>query len=171
MALFERNKNIRADLIEDGLLKIEISMIDNVHQISTTYRVAFPSKIIKYAEADFKRAPYLEVCRQVRGVMSNLGGLKIDNGFTRKAIRAVGGKNGCYHLLDQVLEMAKALSQFIDRSINLPLAEYIDDTPKLREKVLEIYPGAKNMCFAYNIKNNHLVTKDIKCGLKESLII
>ncbi len=63
---------------------------------------------------------------------SGILGLKVDNGFTSKAIRAVGGKNGFYHLLGQVLEMAKGLSQFIDRSINLPLAENINDTPKLR---------------------------------------
>ncbi|KAF0119483.1 MAG: hypothetical protein FD151_1993 [bacterium] len=57
MALFERNKNIRADIIGKGLLKVEISMLDNVHHISTTFHISFPAREIKHAEADFKGLP------------------------------------------------------------------------------------------------------------------
>ena len=171
MALFERNKNIKADLIGKGLLKVEISMLDNVHHVSATFHIFFPSREIKHAEADFKKAPYLGVCRQTSQKMTNLVGLKINSGFTEKVIEAVGGKDGCHHLVDQTLEMAKSLAQFIDKSYNLPLREYIEDAALMRKKVLEVYPQIKDMCFAYKAGNNHLFTKNIKCGLQPDLMI
>ncbi len=171
MALLERNKHIKADLIEKGLLKIDISMIDNVHQISTSFIISFPEKMIKHAEADFKRAPYLGVCKLMSKKMDNLKGIKLDHGFTQKVVNAIGGGKGCHHLVDQTLEMAKSLSQFIDKAYNIPINDLLDNAPLLREKVLDVYPEAKNMCWAYNLDNNHLFTKDIKCGLKGDLII
>jgi len=171
MALFERNKNIKADLVDNGLLKIEVSMLDNVHQITTRYLVSFPDKVIKEASASFKRAPYLKVCSHAQKKMSNLKDIKINNGFTETVIRALGGNNGCYHLVDQVLEMAKCLHQFIDKSYEIPFAEHLDNAPLFREKVLAVYPGIDGMCLSYNTNNNHLFTKDVKCGLMEALVI
>ncbi len=101
MALFERNKNIKADLIEEGLLKIEISMLDNVHHISTTFHISFPDRKIKLAEADFKKAPYVGVCRQTSKKMKELIGLRINGEFAEKVIGVVGGKDGCHHLYCQ----------------------------------------------------------------------
>jgi len=173
MSLFERNKNIKADLIEDKILKIEVSMLDNVHHISTIYHVLFPEKIIKFAAADFKKAPYVEVCKLMSNKMKNIVGLKINHGFTQRIIEILGGESGCHHLVDHVLEMAKSLAQFIDKSSPLPLPfkEYIEDAPLLRKTILNQYPKVKNMCWAYNIENNHLFTKKVKCGLQSELVI
>ena len=82
---------------------------------------------IKHAEADFKKAPYLGVCRQTSQKMANLVGIKINSGFTERIIESVGGKDGCHHLVDQTLEMAKSMAQFIDNSCNFPIREYIED--------------------------------------------
>ena len=171
MALFERNKNIRADIIGKGLLKVEISMLDNVHHISTTFHISFPAREIKHAEADFKKAPYVGVCRQTSQKMANLIGIKINRGFTKRVIESVGGKDGCHQLVDQTLEMAKIMVQFIDKYYNFPIREYIEDAALMRKKVLEVYPQIKDMCWAYKVGNDHLFTKDIKCGLQEDLVI
>lgn len=171
MALFERNKNIKVDPIEDGLLKIEVSMIDNVHHISTTFHVSFPSKEITHAEADFKKAPYVLVCKQLSQKMKNLTGLRVNGGFTERVIKAIGGKDGCHHLVDHALEMAKSLAQFIDKSYDFPMGEYLDDAPLMRKKVLDVYPQIKDYCWAYNVKNDHLFTKEVKCGLQEDLVV
>ena len=171
MVLFERNKNIRVDLIEEGLLGVDVSMLDNVHHISTHFRISFPARVIEHAEADFKKAPYVGVCRQTSQKMENLKGLEINRGFTEKVMTALGGKVGCHHLVDQALEMAKSLAQFIDKSYDFPIRDYIEDAPLLRRKVLEAYPEIGDMCWAYNVKNDHLFTKDIKCGLQPDLVI
>ncbi len=171
MALLERNKTIRADLIEKGVLKIDVSMLDNVHHIFTSFIISFPEKMIKHAEADFKRAPYLGVCKLIKKKMSDLEGIKLDKNFTKNVVNAVGGGKGCFHLVDQVMEMAKSLSQFIDNSYNILINELLDNAPLLKEKVFDVYPGARNMCWAYNLDNNHLFTRDIKCGLKAELVI
>ena len=171
LSLFERNKNIRVDLIEEGILKVEVSMLDNVHHISTTFHILFPERKIQHAEADFKKAPYVGVCRKTRQKMTSLSGLQIGKGFTEKVIEAVGGKDGCHHLVDQTLEMAKSLAQFIDQSFQFPFREYIEDAARMRKKVLEVYPQIGDMCFAYNVGNDHLFTEEIKCGLQEDLVI
>lgn len=169
---FKRSqKYFKADLIDDDLLKIEVSMLDNVHQITTRYLVSFPEKIIKKADASFQRAPYLKVCSHAGEKMKNLKDIKINNGFTETVIKSLGGKNGWYHLVDQALEMAKSLYQFIDKSYNIPFSGYIDNAPLFREKVLALYPDIKGMCMAYNTENNHLFTKDVRCGLMEALVI
>lgn len=171
LALFERNKNIRADVIEEGLLRVEVSMLDNVHHISTTFHVSFPAREITRAEADFKKAPYVAVCRQLSQKMADLIGLKVNRGFTERVIEVIGGGNGCHHLVDHTLEMAKSIAQFIDKSRNFPMRDYIDDAPLMREKVLEVYPEIENYCWAYSAGNDHLFTKDVKCGLQEDLVI
>ena len=171
MALFERNKNIRADLIEEGLLKVEISMLDNIHHISTTFHISFPVMEIKHAEADFKKAPYVGVCRHTNQRMENLVGLNVGKGFRERVYEAIGGKNGCHHLVDLTLEMAKSITQFIPKELSFPIGDYIGNAPLLREKILESYPPVRDMCWAYNVGNNHLFTKEIKCGLQEDLVI
>lgn len=171
MALFERNKNIKADLLEEGLIKVEVSMLDNVHHISTVFHISFPSRVIKHAEADFKKAPYVAVCKQVNQKMADLVGCQIDKGFTDMVIKVVGGKNGCHHLVDHTLEMAKSLAQFIDKSYDFPMGEFIDDAPLMRENVFKAFPEIKDYCWAYNVENGHLFTKDVKCGLQEDLVI
>jgi hypothetical protein len=171
LALFERNKNIKANLADKGLLEIEVSMLDNVHQITTRYLVSFPDKIIHKANASFQRAPYLKVCSHASQRMCNLENIQINKGFSETVIKSLGGKNGCYHLVDQALEMAKCLYQFIDREYDIPFSKYIDNAPLFREKVLAVYPGIQGMCLSYNTENNHLFTKDVKCGLMEDLVI
>jgi hypothetical protein len=171
LALFERNKNIKANVVEKGLLEIEVSMLDNVHQITTRYLVSFPEKIIKEAHASFQRAPYLKVCSHAEKKMSNLKDMQINNGLTETVIKSLGGKNGCYHLVDLTLEMAKCLYQFIDKSYDIPFSKYIDNAPLFREKVLAVYPGIEGMCLSYNTDNNHLFTNDVKCCLMEDLVI
>ncbi|MDY6967988.1 MAG: DUF2889 domain-containing protein [Spirochaetota bacterium] len=171
MSLFERNKNIKADLIDKGLLRFEVSMLDNVHNITAIFHVTFPSREIKHAEVDFKRAPYVDVCSLVSKRIEHVIGLKIGKGFNNKVIETLGGKDGCHHLIDLTIEMAKGLSQFINRSKNFIINDYIDDASVIREKVYEVYPDAKNMCWAYNTDNDHLYSKKIKCGLRDELAI
>ena len=146
-------------------------MLDNVHHISSTFHVSFPSRIIEHAEADFKKAPYVEVCRQTNERMKELKGVQVDRGFTAAVIEILGGKEGCHHLVDQALEMAKSLAQFIDKSYEFPIDDYIDDAPLIRRKVLEVYPQIGDMCWAYNVGNDHLFSREIKCGLQPDLII
>ena len=148
-------------------------MMDNVHHISTIFHISFPERVIKHAEVDFKKAPYVKVCRQTGQRMKNLIGLTTNKGMglTEAVIEAVGGKDGCPHLVDHTLEMAKTLIQFIDKSYNFPIEEYLEDAPLIRRKVLEVYPLIKDTCWAYKEGNDCLFTKDIKCGLQADLVI
>ncbi|MFH2011857.1 MAG: DUF2889 domain-containing protein [Pseudomonadota bacterium] len=171
MALFERNKNIKVDIIKEGLLKAEAYLLDNVHHISTTFHISFPAREIIHAEANFQKAPYVEVCCQTSQKMANLVGLKIRRGFAEKVNERIGGECGCHHLVDITLEVARSMAQFIDNPQNLPLSDYIEDAGLIRNKIFEIYPKIKNMCFAYNIQNDHLFTKEVKCGLKADLML
>jgi hypothetical protein len=173
LAFFERNKNIKVDPLGDGLLRIEVSMMDNVHYISTIFHISFPERVIKHAEGEFKRAPYVKVCGQTVQRMKNLIGINTNRGMglTEAVIEAVGGKDGCPHLVDHTLEMAKTLIQFIDKSYNFPVGEYIEDAPLMRKKVNEVYPQIKDTCWAYKDGNAHLFTKDVKCGLQADLVV
>jgi hypothetical protein len=67
--------------------------------------------------------------------------------------------------------MAKTLIQFIDKSYNFPLEEYIENAPLMRERVNEVYPQIKDTCWAYKEGNAHLFTGDVKCGLQPDLVI
>ncbi|MDY6853380.1 MAG: DUF2889 domain-containing protein [Thermodesulfobacteriota bacterium] len=96
MALFERNKNIKADIIEEGLLNIEVSMMDNVHHISTTYHISFQDREIRYEEADFKKSPYLKVYRQTSKKMASIIGLKAYDDFAKKVTDYLGGKTDVF---------------------------------------------------------------------------
>lgn len=68
-------------------------------------------------------------------------------------------------MVDQLLEMAKCLAQFISKSLNFPIEDDINDASLLSKTILESYPMMGDMCWAYSIENDHLFTKNVRCGL------
>lgn len=110
MNVFNRYKNCRVEQIDSGSMKVVATMCDTFHEISVTIVVKLPELIIQDARAEFVRQPD-ELCRRTAMQITKLRGVKLGRGIYQQAKASVGGKSGCVHLMDLVLEAAKAVLQ------------------------------------------------------------
>jgi|APFre7841882654_1041346.scaffolds.fasta_scaffold08100_1 hypothetical protein len=81
-----------------------------VHDIMVKIIVSLPDLTIECAEAEMPTVP-IEMCREVKDVVSNLAGLRITREFRSKVKEVLGGKKGCVHIKNLILFMGTAAVQ------------------------------------------------------------
>ena len=106
--------------VDERTVKVISSMCDSFHEITVFLTVNLPDGIIQEARAEFVRKPD-EICGQTVELMDRLQGLTLGKGIIKNASRLIGGGSGCTHLVDLVVEAAKAFLQasFVIRFRNL----------------------------------------------------
>lgn len=81
-----------------------------VHRIIVTMVLSLPKLIIESAEAEMPAVP-VELCRDIKGVVNKLVGLRLVRGFKDKMKDLLGGKKGCIHMNHLILFMSAAAIQ------------------------------------------------------------
>jgi len=81
-----------------------------VHRIVVRLSISLPETLITAAEAEMETVPS-EICRQVRGIVTKLIGIRINRGFTKIVKEMIGGRKGCLHMTNLILAMASAAIQ------------------------------------------------------------
>lgn len=110
MLIFNRFKNSQVELIDDNTLKVISTMCDSYHEIIVTLKVNISDANIIEASAQFLRQPNL-MCKETAKFIEKLVGVSLGKGITKNAIALIGGNSGCTHIVDLVLESAKAFVQ------------------------------------------------------------
>lgn len=110
MLIFNRYKSCHVEEIDDRTLKVVSSMCDSFHEITVILTVSMPEGIIKEVRGDFVRLPD-EMCKETAVLLAKLQGVTLGKGIFKIASRLLGGSNGCTHLVDLVMEAAKAFLQ------------------------------------------------------------
>lgn len=85
-------------------------MSDTIHEIQVTLIVNMADAKILKAEAEFLRQPD-DMCKETAIIMEKLVGISLSNGIIKNAKEVIGGSCGCTHLVDLVIEAAKAFLQ------------------------------------------------------------
>lgn len=110
MILFNRYKNTQVKMVDKDTFEINSTMCDSFHEITLILKVNIEDGVIKSAEVQFLRQPD-EICKETSKLAGTLVGLRLDKGIKKTANEHIGGSSGCTHLVDLVLEAAKAFIQ------------------------------------------------------------
>ncbi len=147
--VFNRKKNVDIHL-GDGFITVAAHMADNYHEMEVALDISIPGMIITGARGRMIRVPH-ERCRDALGALSAAAGLEIRKGLTQRMEKAVGGKVGCSHLTNLVMEACHASIQGQYLSLKETFGDLLDEmTPAERTKwFLTTRPQMIDSCVAY----------------------
>ncbi|MHB1167014.1 MAG: DUF2889 domain-containing protein [Carboxydocellales bacterium] len=120
MALFNRVKSCSVEDINDGLYEAKGTFIDTLHEVNLTIQVKKDNLEIVKAKADLVRTPQ-KYCTEAQDRDRYLVGLKIGPGLGKAIEDAVGKEQGCVHLADLTLDLAKAVIVANNKVVELSL--------------------------------------------------
>lgn len=104
-----------ASLIEKRLTPYYLSTGEKqpageLHNLRIKLRVKIPEMLIQDIEAEMIEVPR-EECRDILEAFQKIKGLKIEQGFSSKIKKILGGIEGCTHLVHLLLTLAPAALQ------------------------------------------------------------
>jgi hypothetical protein len=120
-AVFNRKKNVDIHL-NDGFITITAHMADNYHEMEVVLDITIPDMVIADVRGRSIRIPH-ERCADALSVLPRAVGLEIKKGLTQRMEQTIGGKIGCSHLTNLVMEACHASIQ----GQYLSLRESFDD--------------------------------------------
>jgi hypothetical protein len=146
---FNRKKNVDIRL-GDGFITVDAHMADNYHEMEVSLDISIPAMIITESRGRMIRIPH-ERCRQALGVLPRVVGLEIKRGLTQRMEETIGGKDGCSHLTNLVMEACHASIQGQYLSLRESFGDLLDEmTPTERTKwFLTTRPQMVDSCVAY----------------------
>lgn len=119
MALFERTYNISLARPDDNSISIYVQLLDSLHDLRLNILLGVQPLAITGAHLEVVKIPRPQ-CEGIKELASNLVGLEIGKGLSKKLRQLLGGPSGCSNLLNMAL-------------ISLPLAanaQYMHDPNK-----------------------------------------
>ncbi|MEW5763117.1 MAG: DUF2889 domain-containing protein [Bacillota bacterium] len=119
--LFNRFKTLALDETEAGFL-LRASLSDSFHEMAFLLRLDTAGGEVREATGAVIRAPD-RVCREAAGYLTGLTGVRLRGAPRRELAAALGGGEGCVHLVDLAAEAAALL----DRANAVRTADRPDD--------------------------------------------
>jgi hypothetical protein len=153
MAYYKKEKSSEIHEEGEGVFRLVGTLRDHIHDITVELSAIYPQGTILSARADIQLAPYGDICSETERLMESLVGLKIEPGLNRDVARLLGGPQGCTHLVDMVMDLAKAFFQinFIETYFrHAGKFEALGDDHQRRIDVIANVPPARNSCWALN---------------------
>jgi len=127
-SIHERNLSIRTTEIGENMICIEGNLTDErlcpafqyskrqlvdkgvYHHIQVKMTLSLPKLTIESIRAQMPTVP-IEHCREIERVVTQLVGIQLARGFSRKVRERIGGVNGCVHMTQLLLAMSAASVQ------------------------------------------------------------
>ena len=88
------------------------SILDQVHNISIELIVNINTMEIEAAEGQMVKVPF-NTCKPALQNLNSIIGFKLDSGISRRLADTIGGKNGCIHLSEVVVETVRLAANTI----------------------------------------------------------
>ena len=146
MNLFERIKTIRAKLISNNKIKAETEMLDSQHRIKLIIIANKNDLKILDIKAKMTKVPY-KICLKTAPKIKKLKGVKIQEGFYNKVKDAIGGPEGCMHLIDLIMDTARGVFQ---ASLKIEARGL-----KIEEQRQVLMERLKDSCLGYKKKSRY----------------
>jgi len=110
MELFQRRIQSQVILVGSDTMQVEIKLDDTHHEIQLNLEVKASTRTVTAIQGRFIRAPY-DRCEDTAVLLENMVGVSIAPGVWRTVARKVGGKEGCTHLYELVMEALRVAMQ------------------------------------------------------------
>ncbi len=153
MVYYRKEKSSEIHKEGEGLFLLVGAFRDHIHGITVEMRATYPEGEILSAAASIEKAPYGAICKETESLMDALVGVRIEPGMNRKVGRLLGGPQGCTHLVDMVMDLAKAFFQinFMETYFKYPgRFESLGNDHQRRVDVIANVAPARNSCWALN---------------------
>ncbi len=147
--VFNRKKDVNIHLI-DGGITVVAHMADNFHEMEVTLDISVPDMVIRDIRGRMIRTPH-ERCREALASLKGALGLEIKRGLTQRMEQTIGGKDGCSHLTNVVMEACHASVQGQYLALKDSFGDILDEmTPTERLKwFITMRPAMIDSCVAY----------------------
>lgn len=122
-----RTKTIDVEAAPGGEFEIRARFCDEEHDAELTLALRASSGEVLAARAHFHRAPYGERCASTAARAGRLAGLVVRPGCSRAVYEAVGGPEGCTHLVEMAMDALRAYLPAVGRSEMLRVAAQCRD--------------------------------------------
>ncbi|TAK30638.1 MAG: DUF2889 domain-containing protein [Chloroflexota bacterium] len=146
--VFTRNKHVGIRVV-DGGLRIRTSVEETFFAAWVEIDVSLPDLVITELRSEILRAVNAE-CQQAADLTQQVVGMRIMEGLTRKVDEIVGGRHGCTHMANLVLESCHAAAvgfrsqKMIEaRARGMEPDQFYEEWVRLRPKEL------RNSCVAF----------------------
>ncbi len=106
--VFWRKKQLLLEPTQQGGLRCESAMEDNLHDILIRFHIARDG-MISEAYSRALRLPYHGICEDAQERTQGLNGLRVTSHFIRQFADQVGGASGCTHLFDLSIDCLRLL--------------------------------------------------------------
>ncbi|QGG46747.1 DUF2889 domain-containing protein [Heliorestis convoluta] len=139
--LYNRQMTVRAFRREDGHIDVQCFLIDTFHEISAQLTFTFQGEVID-GHAYFIRCPY-DICEKSVSKMTSLRGIIVGPGSSKQIRQAIGGGEGCEHLVEITIEAFRAFVQCRFRMDIEGVTDPFEVFEDFQEKL-------KDSCYAYS---------------------
>lgn len=111
---FHRDKIMECTLSEGGHF-LHAHLSDDIHEFEIKINVSPDGQKIEALHSCSIRSPYPGICNLPFPRVSELVGTYINLDFKKKVINAVGGKKGCVHLTDLIIDLIRYHKQLCNK--------------------------------------------------------
>ena len=125
---FKRSIQLEFELIEKNQILSQGQFLDDYHDFKCKMVFKLPALEVMDAKVEMNKLPQ-EVCRIPFNRLAELKGLKIERGFRQKVKKAIGGDQGCIHLLDLIHEIAQGIVALLRKAKMTPDGKEMKDFP------------------------------------------
>ena len=105
--LFNRSKGYSIEKKENGMIYAKGNLIDSYHEMNVEFSFSEETKVIKSCSITMPRVPG-PVCAELSESAKCLVGMQLDCVNKKAVIKALGGSEGCFHLVNIVLNIVVA---------------------------------------------------------------
>ena len=153
MELFRRSKDFRVDWDEPGeSFTVAVDMVDQFHDMGVVATFSYPDLEITSVSPRMTRTPY-PVCPAALQAAQRCVGLKVQPAISLLLSREIGGREGCSHVTNLVLDSCHSAVQGLlairrqtERSRTDPI------TPEEKIAYLESHGlTVRDSCVAYTV--------------------
>ncbi len=100
---------------------IKGELIDDRHHILSVLKFDYKEeKVIEVINTEWIKSPYT-YCSDIKDIINRINGLEVKTGATAFINKNLGGKDGCIHLAEVVVQIFKCFYQVVHRIEDLKL--------------------------------------------------
>ncbi len=107
--LFNRSKQYSIEKA-DGIIKVRGNLLDSYHEMNVDFSLLEESKVIESCSITMPRVPG-PVCAELSESAKGLVGMQLDCITKKEIVNVLGGAEGCFHLVNIVLNMIHAIQK------------------------------------------------------------
>lgn len=153
----------------DGLAEVKTEFSDNFSSFELLSTIALHNWEIRKAHINVFRFPYGKYCHAIIDKFPHLVGLKGLPGFTKELKEIIGKNHGCHHLFVSLVEMMRTSKQLAVVPASLSHLLDFEDSLKMRQLDILLFPHIGNSCWAYNLESGSLFPSSGTTRLNSSM--